>query len=171
MALKYQYRIFKESQRFDQWWVWVMLAAVTLVPVYGMYQQYVLEQPFGDEPMSSGGLFMSFLLILAVDMLFMIIRLRTHINAHQIEMFFFPFKRKIVQWAEVDKAEVVDYGFVGWGIRLFTRYGTVYNIKGSKGLAIQLKSGKKFLIGTQKPNDLIQFLLARDEAQSIPDLS
>ena len=46
----------------------------------------------------------------------------------------------------------------GWGIRLWTKYGTVFNIKGKKGLAIELYSGKKFLIGTQKEIELIEFV-------------
>ena len=53
----------------------------------------------------------------------------------------------------------VHYGFVGgWGIRFFTAYGTVYNMRGTKGLAINLEKGKKFLIGTQKPDLLNQFI-------------
>ncbi len=43
----------------------------------------------------------------------------------------------------------------GWlGIWLFTKYGTVYNTRGNKGLALELKNGKKFLIGTQKMEEL-----------------
>lgn len=74
-------------------------------------------------------------------------------------MNFFPFANKVTPWAEIENAEVVNYGFVGgWGVRLGTRYGTVYNVKGNKGLAVQLKSGKKYLIGTQKPEELMTFL-------------
>jgi hypothetical protein len=67
--------------------------------------------------------------------------------------------RKKIDWEEVANAQVVDYGFVGgWGIRLFTSYGTVYNIRGRFGLALELKSGKKLLIGTQKPEALKAFI-------------
>nr|WP_315263057.1 hypothetical protein [uncultured Flavobacterium sp.] len=44
----------------------------------------------------------------------------------------------------------MNYKFLGFGVRLFTSYGTVYNTKGDTGLAIELKCGKKILIGTQK---------------------
>ena len=74
-------------------------------------------------------------------------------------MIFFPFTRIRVEWNEIKNAKVVNYGFVGgWGIRLWTQYGTVYNMKGNKGLAIELKTGKKFLIGTQKEVELDNFL-------------
>ena len=70
-------------------------------------------------------------------------------------MNFFPFKKKRVEWNEIKNTKVINYGFVGgWGIRLWTKYGTVYNMKGNKGLAIELKNGKKFLIGTQKETEL-----------------
>ncbi|WP_282032750.1 hypothetical protein [Aequorivita sinensis] len=74
-------------------------------------------------------------------------------------MRFFPFVKKKVNWKDVKSAEVVNYGFVGgWGIRLGTKYGTVYNIKGNRGLAIELLNGKKFLTGTQKETELREIL-------------
>ena len=70
-------------------------------------------------------------------------------------MSLFPFIKKRVSWKEIKSAEVVNYGFVGgWGIRLWTNFGTVYNIKRNKGLAIELTNGKKFLIGTQKETEM-----------------
>ena len=67
--------------------------------------------------------------------------------------------KKRVNWKEIKNAEIVNYGFVGgWGIRLWTQYGTVYNMKGNKGLAIELLNGKNFLIGTQKPKELTAML-------------
>ena len=87
--------------------------------------------------------------------LFFRIRLITNINQNEIRMKFFPFVKKHINWKDVKSAEIVNYGFVGgWGIRLWTKYGTVYNTKGNKGLAIELKNGKKFLIGTQKETEL-----------------
>ena len=41
-----------------------------------------------------------------------------------------------------------------YGIRLGSKYGTVYNMSGDKGLAIELNNGKKFVIGTQKELEL-----------------
>ena len=87
------------------------------------------------------------------------IQLKTKITPKSIHIHFFPLVRKKIDWEEVANAEVVDYGFVGgWGIRLFTSYGTVYNIRGRFGLALELKSGKKLLIGTQKPEALKAYI-------------
>lgn len=77
------------------------------------------------------------------------------IDSSGIDMRFSPLSSKKVKWSEIDSAEVVDYGFVGgWGVRLGSKYGTVYNVNGSKGLALKLKNGKKFVIGTQKEDEL-----------------
>jgi hypothetical protein len=74
-------------------------------------------------------------------------------------MQFFPLLKKNIQWNEIDSAKIVTYGFIGGGgIRLWTKYGTVYNMKGNRGLAIQLINGQKFLIGSQKTDELQKVL-------------
>ncbi len=81
--------------------------------------------------------------------------LKTEIDQKEIRMNFFPFIKKRIEWKDVKKAEVLNYGFVGgWGIRLFTDYGTIYSTKGNKGLALELQSGKRLVIGTQKEAEL-----------------
>jgi hypothetical protein len=80
--------------------------------------------------------------------------LETKIDQKEIRIQFFPFTNKVVEWKDVKSAEVIKYGFVGYGIRLFTKYGTVYNTKGNKGLALELKNGKKLLVGTQKIEEM-----------------
>ncbi len=87
------------------------------------------------------------------------ISLTTKIDDSGIYMRFFPFVTKRILWPEIDALKVLNYGFVGgWGIRIGTKYGTVYNIRGKEGLSIRLKNGKKLLIGTQKPIELKEFV-------------
>ncbi|MGB0178253.1 MAG: hypothetical protein ACPF9D_13895, partial [Owenweeksia sp.] len=91
--------------------------------------------------------------------LFLIMKLKTEIDEKSIRMIYIPFTRKTVKWDDVEEARVLKYGFIGgWGIRIWTSYGTVYNVKGNKGLAITLKNGERFLIGTQKEKELEQVL-------------
>lgn len=147
--------IFTEKQRFTQWWIWLIFIVIGLFTGYGVYKQLVLQEPFGNNPMSNIGLLIFSGFILGIILLFFIMQLKTTINEQGITMHFRPFTRKQIAWEEITKLEVLDYGFVGgWGIRLWTNYGTVYNIKGSKGLALELKDGKKLLIGTQTPEAL-----------------
>lgn len=57
-------------------------------------------------------------------------------------MNFSPFLKKSVKWKEIKTVKIVKHDFMGYGIRLGSEYGTVYNTKGNKGLAIELKTGK-----------------------------
>ena len=62
-------RYFEETQLFRQnLWVWYMFAIFSLLLLtpllYGMYQQLILGQPWGDKPMSDNGLAILFLLSL-----------------------------------------------------------------------------------------------------------
>jgi hypothetical protein len=87
--------------------------------------------------------------------LFAVTRLHTKIDPSGIEMQFAPFFSKQWKWDEIDHIQVVNYGFVGgWGIRLSPKYGTIYNTSGSYGLAVVLKNGKKYVIGTKKPDEM-----------------
>lgn len=146
--------LFEEEQRFTHWYIWILLFGLLCIPIYGVLQQLVLKQPFGDKPMSDLGLVILLFGQLALCFLFWIMKLETTISKEKISIRFFPFVAKTIQWDEVEQAEIVKYRFVGYGIRIFTSYGTVYNISGNKGMALTLTNNKKLLIGTQKPHEL-----------------
>jgi hypothetical protein len=142
---------FKEKQRFIQWWLWVLLFGTGTVPVLGIYKQIIHGEKFGDNPMPDPALLIFAFCVFALIALFWLMQLKTEIDQDEIRINFFPFVKKRIPWREIKRAETLDYGFVGgWGIRLGTRYGTVYNISGRTGLAIELKNGRKLCIGTQK---------------------
>jgi len=150
---------FKETQKFSQWWLWLILIAIGALPIRGLYKQLYLNEAFGDKPMSDLGLIIFAVFVFSLIAMFWFVQLKTEIDQNEIRMHFFPLVKKRVNWEEIKNAEIVNYGFVGgWGIRLWKKYGTVYNMKGDKGLAIALTDGKKFLIGTQKPEELTAIL-------------
>jgi hypothetical protein len=151
--------VFKEEQKFTQWWLWLLLIGIGILPIYGMYKQLILGEKFGDKPMSDLELIVFSVCIFGLIALFWLMQLKTEINENEIKMSFFPFVKKQVCWKEIKSAEIVNYGFAGgWGIRFWSKYGTVYNTKGNKGVAIELVNGKKFLIGTQKEAELNNIL-------------
>lgn len=146
--------LFKETQRFTQWYIWILLFGMLLIPVYGIIQQLVYKEPFGDNPMSDVGLVIFFFGMLAFCVLFRIMQLKTIVTKEKITAHFIPLFSKTIALENVAHAEIVTYGFVGYGIRFSKTYGTVYNIKGNKGIALTLTNKKKFLIGTQQPHQL-----------------
>lgn len=154
--------IFKETQKFSSWilgGVSILLIPLGLVSLYGSYQQIILGVPFGTKPGSDLALILITIFSFAFVLFFWSLNLKTEIDSSKIKIQFFPFIKRTVNWHQISKAEIIDYGFVfGWGIRVTHKYGTVYNTKGNMGLAIQLKNGKKFLIGTQKSLEIEDFL-------------
>ncbi len=150
---------FHEQQKFTQGWLWLIVIGVLLLSLYGLYQQFIVGVPFGDQPMSNAELALFSISMLSAPALIAMMQLNTEIDNHEIRMAFVPFVKKRIRWDDIKQREVVDYGFVGgWGIRPWTRYGTVYNTRGRHGLAIELRNGKKLLIGTQKIGELTAFI-------------
>lgn len=144
---------FEEIQRFRQWWLWVILAIVAIA-VIGV----VVSIP--DFLYSFSGVLSLGILGLTL-VFFWRIRLRTVIDTDVIRVSFRPFVTRELLWQDVVEAEVVDYGFAGgWGLRLSSRYGTIYNTSGSMGLALTLSNGQKLCIGTQREEDLRRVLTA-----------
>lgn len=92
--------------------------------------------------------------MLSILGLFRVMQLKTEITKNSILIHFSPFFKRKFNWSDISSSEVVDYGFIGYGIRLGTKYGTVYNTGGKNGLAIVLKNGKKYCIGTQRENEM-----------------
>lgn len=154
--------IFKEEQRFTQWWLWVLVGGILLIPMYGIVQQIVFKEPFGDNPMSDLGLIIIFILNLVIFAFFWMLKLQTAITKDGIAINFPPLAKKRILWSEVEQAQVVKYSpLIGYGLRIWTPHGTVYNVKGNRGLSLVLKNGKKYMIGTQRHReveDIIQTL-------------
>lgn len=136
---------FKEVQKFTQWWLWLLLLSIGLMFIYAQTAN------------------LGALILVVVSLLFLSLRIITEVDRTGIRFRYFPFIKRTYRWQEIASAQVVDYGFVGgWGIRLFTPYGTIYNVKGSKGLAVELKDGSKFCLGTQKPEELQELLSSKN---------
>jgi len=147
--------LFTESQRFNQWWIWLIIISTSIIPFIGIYKQIINKQPFGDNPMSNTSLIIATCVSLVIVLLFLLMKLDTTITKDRITFQFFPFVKRSYSFNDIETYKVIDYGFVGgWGIRFTMKYGTVYNTKGTKGLFIKLKNGKTMVVGTQKHEEL-----------------
>ncbi len=163
--------LFKEIQRFNQPWIWLVLTipAILVVGLFGagINQQIIHGKPFGNHPMSDNGLIFSSILALSVlillFLLFGLAKLTTVIDKAGVHYKFFPFHFKFrqISWDEIRNFGVTTYqpvrDYGGWGIR-DSKKGKAYNVSGDKGLMITLKTGKQILIGTQNETGLSAFL-------------
>jgi hypothetical protein len=71
---------------------------------------------------------------------------------------FFPFIRsRLVPYSEIRVCAsrtyrpIAEYG--GWGVR-FGRHGKAYNVSGNRGVQLELASGEKLLLGSQRAESL-----------------
>ncbi|HKI89293.1 MAG TPA: hypothetical protein VKA38_09715 [Draconibacterium sp.] len=156
---------FTEEQRFNQWWLWLILilAGLTIIVPFsiGIYTQEVLHKPFGENPMSTEGLIVtgvfSVLLLGIILLVVARLKLRTKITNEGIFIAYPPIRKKWkkISTEEIGKYEIREYSaireFGGYGIRKRRwRHGVAYTVSGNVGLQLWLKNGKKLLIGTQK---------------------
>jgi hypothetical protein len=96
------------------------------------------------------------------SLLVWITKLETVVRSDGLYVRFFPIHFRSKKLTADDIKEyytrkyrpILEYG--GWGIRYsFTGKGKAYNVSGNKGVQLILTNGKKLLIGSQKPDDLV----------------
>lgn len=149
--------LFHEEQQMRQWWLWLLL----LVPI-GVSISLVMNLDLHANPelsetsSSSSGTFqfLFFLPIVGILLLLYFMKMTTTIDADKIIIKHLFVINKEFLWKDISSAEIITYGFVGYGQRYSSKHGTVYNMSGNKGLAIVLKNDKKVLLGTQNPEEL-----------------
>lgn len=145
---------YNEVQRFTQWWVWLLLAVVflsTIIPIIALSN----ENGFDDSYLWA--IILPFLLTIGAILIIYFTKLETIIDAKGIHYRFFPFRKKMIPWQEIESCYVRTYNplkeYGGWGIR-FGFNGKAYNVKGNKGIQVVTKSGKKILFGTQNETEV-----------------
>ncbi len=155
---------FRERQRFTQWWLWTLILASLVVPLV----LSVIKARDAAVPLSVADLLVGCSLPVLIIIFFLVMQLKTQIDDTGIYFRFVPFhlKMKKIGWDEIDKAYIRTYSplkeYGGWGIRKgMGKTGTAYNISGNEGLQLELKNGKKTLIGTRRPAEIIQLLEQR----------
>ena len=155
---------YEETQRFNQVWLWSLLIAVSTFIIIKVPVSILSSS--SDEPLSTPAivsLLGTLFFVIGINALFYFLRLKTKIDKEGISFTFKPFinRPKVYSWNNIKEAYVRTYKpiweYGGWGIR-YGMKGRAFNTSGNKGLQLILNSGKKILIGTQKPEELENFL-------------
>lgn len=154
-------RVFNETQRFDQWWMKLIYFGMIAILFYFLYYWYILHEAVDKiNANDTIGQLITIATILPVLVLIYVCKLRTEIDEIGIHYQFLPFNfsKQTIRWADMDKCFVRTYSpfreFGGWGFRKsFEKKGIAYSVQGNKGIQIELKTGKRLLIGCQKENE------------------
>jgi hypothetical protein len=112
-----------------------------------------------------------FTAVLPITLFFLSIRLDTVIQEDGIHVLFFPiqWKLKAYPWEEIQECYVRTYRplteYGGWGYRIgLFESGGALNVSGKEGIQLELKNGKRLLIGTQRPEDAKEALQKLESA-------
>jgi hypothetical protein len=154
---------FKEVQRPDQWWIWLLIVFVAV----GSWTAFILQVVIGIDPDATlfSDVIAWVVLVLvgiALPLMFFIIRLTVEVSPGKLSIRYMPFLKKDLQPGDVNRTftrtyhPIKEYG--GWGVRWSRRNGWAYNVSGDQGVQLELDNGKKLLIGSRKPDELQQAL-------------
>src|SRR5690606_40956716 len=97
--------LFNENQRFNQWWLWLLLISSSVAPIIILYKEFTSGT---STPISLFALLILFLVIL----LFIFLRLKTTITSKSIQLVYFPFVCKIIYLSVISIFNIINYGFV-----------------------------------------------------------
>lgn len=157
--------IYQEVQKVKNKWIWGLTALLTIVFICSFFEQIILENPVGSNPAPDWLILILGLLPLSGLLLIFYIKFIIQIDEDCISYQFYPFHRnpKELQWKDIDKLYIRKYNpiaeYGGWGIRTLSfKKNIAYNISGNMGLQIELKNGKKILLGTQNNDELEQVI-------------
>ncbi len=149
--------LFSEIQYFRQWWMRLIMVFIAF---------YTLAIIFTNASLLHWPLKFLFVLLLMSPLLLSLMNLKIEIREDGIYIRFTPFHLRFhkIAFSEIKSYEartyrpIVEYG--GWGIRYGLPPGRnkAYNVLGNKGVELELKNGKRLLIGTQKPDEFIAAL-------------
>jgi hypothetical protein len=151
---------FRETQRFTQVWVWLAVAFVAGVGWWALVQQVLLGQPFGNRPAPDAAVIAIWVLCgIGLPVLLATCRLITEVRSDGLYVRYLPFHLRWKRFSLEDIATceactyrpLLEYG--GWGIR-WGPGGWAYNVKGNRGVQLELNTGKRLLVGSQRSNEL-----------------
>lgn len=160
-----QEELFREEQRFSGTWLLPFVlgvpALLVLVFGWGFYKQIVQHVPWGDRPLSDSGLIavsaVMLVVAIALPLLFLGSRLVVTVDGEAVHISFTPFARRRVALAEIVTAQprksnpLMEFG--GVGLR-WTPRGWAYLVSGNLGVQLELGSGKRIFVGSQRPDEL-----------------
>ncbi len=157
--------LFSEKQSFRQWYVWLLLGILNAkfsLPFFKHMAEWIAE---GIPFIPDKGITFSVVVILAVTVLLVVARLDTEIRNDGIYYRFLPFQwsMKRISWKQISESYIRRYNplleYGGWGLRIgLFGHGWAFSASGNKGLQLIYKNGTKFLLGTQKPEEIERVL-------------
>jgi type IV secretory pathway VirB3-like protein len=142
---------FHEEQRFPPWIAWG-LALLIGIPIVIAF----IESQFRPEVFfPSLGVVLIFVIVVAM---LLMARLVVDVDDHEIRIdFHLLWPTRHIALDAVQGAHATDYSpllWGGWGVHYMFLRGWAFNTSGSEGVLLELNSGSKVMIGSQRAKEL-----------------
>ncbi|MGM0945814.1 MAG: hypothetical protein ACQEW9_11560 [Bacteroidota bacterium] len=153
--------VFKETQRFRQVWIWIILLVATAVTLIAIFNSVISSD-------STLSIILPLMILALVILLFLSMKLEIKIDSQSLSYSFFPLiKKRLYSFNEIQSLQLIKFNplwkYGGWGIRYnFDHWA--YNVGGNMGILVTTKSNR-FLLGTQKPNEAQRAINRFNEAK------
>ena len=151
---------FNEVQRFDQWWLRLLLIVILAIAVSALIMDWDTLKLSRFEIAS---VILSIFVILSLFLGFWyIFKLETTINEKGITYRFVPFhiKSRFKSWKEIKSATIRKYNpireYGGWGYRISFTKRKALTTKGNRGIQLIFNDGNELLLGTQQPEKIAE---------------
>ena len=123
-----------------------------------------MGKPFGNNPAPDVVMVVILIIFgLSFPIFFYVINLTTEVRNDGLYIRFYPLHCAFlrIELEKITKYEVLTYSplreYGGWGMR-YSMKGKAYNVYGNRGVQLQLSNGTRLLIGSQKPEQLVEAL-------------
>jgi len=140
---------FRESQQFDQPWLWGLLALRTLADLVALARR---KRSLGETVRRLAA-------VGAAALFFRVARLDTEVRDDGLYVKFAPLHRSAKRVPFADLADVQETGYSplrygGWGLR-WTPSGWAYTVSGNSGVRFERAGGKSLVVGSSRPDELV----------------
>jgi hypothetical protein len=151
---------FREVQWIRRvWWVMLLAGGIASLTWYSFWQQILLGRPVGTNPGPDWAIAVIWLLFgVGLPLLLLTMRLIVEVYPDYVSVRYVPLLRRRILTAEIAHCRaqsyrpIVEYG--GWGIRGWSRRRVAYNVRGNRGVELELRDGRRVMIGSQRADEL-----------------
>lgn len=163
--------LYREVQRFRQWWFLALVAGTAWIAWSAWIQQIVLGEPFGTQPASDLMIWALWLVLgLAVPVVALGLRLVTLVTRQAVVVRFPPFRPRVVEHDEIldvrteEVRPVVRWG--GYGYRRRPDGDVAFLVRGRGAVRLAVGENRAVVIGSRRPEQLATAITEARRARS-----
>jgi hypothetical protein len=151
--------LFREEQRFRQWWVWVLVVGPAALAWWVFIRQIAQGEPVGQNPAPDWLVWAVWLFIgLGLPFFFSRVSMVVEVSGDAVRIRYRPFSRRAIAFSEIARVEARTYSAVkeygGWGIKGWSKEKMAYNVSGNRGVELTLMGGRSVMLGSQRADEL-----------------